>query len=841
MVPTPALAPIATPGSSKLPAEFRDFLGNVCKSALRAWIRHFDTDNDQRVSSHEFTRTCRSLGYTGDIAALISALDIDHSGEVSFAEIEPEQSELWRRFRVFCTSSFEGSEDMMHKLGCKQSAVYEARLQLDEFVSGLKANSWDGGFEELLFHAMDADGYDEPAGISMRNLKWLDVEKRRQQRKTKAFQRAQAHKKRKVDQAAVKAVVKRFKRYLKSSYGGYIRAWRRALSPTDVMVLQKTQFFSACSELGWNNEARLLWRGFGKDDIGRLSVDELDARSTETLAHFKVFVEEKFGNAANAFHALDTSKIKKVRMKEFMAAVKEFGFQRPSKVLFHGLDKDGKKFLVEEDLLFLDRWKPLAFLLASPNPHAMESVKMLLLDQYKHFLKAWRRILDVDNSNLCNWKEFEAACKTIGFKGDAPGAWRALNRHLTGHISLAEIDPSSSELLHSFRQWAVNEFGTVGSAFQVFDNDNSNSLTAIEFKRSCRIYGYEGNAHLLFRALDVERDGVVSINEVAFLDNWEEAPDDFNSPPISPRRTSPPEMIKRTRTNDSNLSDDLRDGSAPLQKKKGSKLLARLRTSLKSMVESDAPHTPGEVNVLVELTPEVLEAHSSKKPLEPHPPPSLGEACKSKPIRRVPRCPKEPERTWWNDIPLRLPHTPETDKVQNTPMWCSICKYRGYCRHMSAGPRRGGGKGPLLHSPLSRRKIGMLMRPATTSPSFEDANSRLFASPSLEDGSSREAGVPRPTGASSSMGVPSWAWGPQRYLYSTSEISKQVGQNASKDRMGSSVGSSPEMAMEVQYMALCHYPIGSVTPDQASRSLQSALALHQQSQQSEDLSLREFP
>jgi len=46
-------------------------------------------------------------------------------------------------------------------------------------------------------------------------------------------------------------------------------------------------------------------------------------------------------------------------------------------------------------------------------------------------------------------------------------------------------------------------------------------VTYREFRRSCRIYGFEGKVHSLFHALDVEKNGALSVDEVAFLDDWE--------------------------------------------------------------------------------------------------------------------------------------------------------------------------------------------------------------------------------------------------------------------------------------------------------------------------------
>lgn len=223
------------------------------------------------------------------------------------------------------------------------------------------------------------------------------------------------------------------------------------------------------------------------------------------------------------------------------------------KLIFDGLDHSSVRFIVEEDMVFLDRWKPPGFLLAKPSQEAADEVKQLLLRTYKNFLKAWRHGLDVDSSNRVNWEEFEEACQKLGYhppcfgqcdcirvqkrekcasqgmSGNVAGAWRALDDDLSGFITLHEIDADASDTLIGFKKWAEEEFGGVRSAFQVFDSDGSNEVSYREFRRACRAYGFTGDVHSLFHALDVEKNGLLGLDEVEFLDGWDVTEDQFNN------------------------------------------------------------------------------------------------------------------------------------------------------------------------------------------------------------------------------------------------------------------------------------------------------------------------
>lgn len=502
--------------------ELRTFLEQKEGSTLRAWLLHFDLNNDLRVSPREFSRGLEVMRWqrTGGVRAeeLFMLLDSNRSGELTLDEIDAEQANLWKEFRTWTVSTFSSVENFFSRLGGYESAAQE-RLTKSQFTQGLLALGWTGGDEGVLFAALDKN---ITGVLCADELKWLEVETRRQAKKDAAKRRAvlEGQRGNVYRNVPVQAVVDMFKRFLLRKYGNFIRAWRQGLSFDGGMTLRKPQFLKALSQIGWLKENRLLWHAFDRDDSEEFSFDELDLQSARTLAEFKKWVDSGFGNVRLAFERLDANRNNRLRLPEFAEAMRKNGWKSQVKLLFNGLDWDNKEFIRCEDLLFIDKWKPLPFLLAEPNFAAMDEVKAKFLKIYKTFLKAWRKLLDKDGTNRCNWDEFSYACQHIGFDGDTPGAWRALDRDLSGFISLREIDPDSLQILSDFKDWADQEFGSAKSMFQVFDVDNSGFLAPREFCHSCRIYGYEGNARLLFSALDLERNNSVSLTEIYFLDRW---------------------------------------------------------------------------------------------------------------------------------------------------------------------------------------------------------------------------------------------------------------------------------------------------------------------------------
>jgi len=592
---------------------FMAFLAHTAGSPLKAWRVHFD-DGSGRINEFQFVHTVRNMSYAGDASLVFRLLDGDGSGELSLDELHSELSKLWMEWCDWCARTFNNSGHMIETLHGSRSNV----LRETDFKGGLERLGWPLGHEDILFGAMDVHDH---SYISAADMKWLDMEKKKQKRKATAKDRAKRDRRRTIfAPKLVKQCFDKFKRHLKTTFGSYIRAWRRAVSINDAVSCSRSQFLTACTQLGFKDMSKVLWRSSGKDDNASVSIDFLDSESAEVLARFQVCVK-RLGGVREAFRALDKKNVKRIKLPEFELALKTLAPELPAKLLFAGLDKDGSNRLEEDDLYFLDHWKLPEFLTASPSDKAKKAVKELLLEQHGNYLKAWRGTLDTDNSNRCSWSEFQQACRKIGFTGDVAGAWRALDEDLSGSISLEELDPESSQDVSSFREWADREFGGVKSAFTVFDEDGSNNLSLKEWRHACRIYGYMGNPKALFSALDVAGTGALTLDDIVFLDEW-----DF------PRAKGPPE-------------DD--EDAEEAQRKKS------IRMSRATVAEAAR----------------MTLVAAAKKPSKRAPPPAR--------VGLV-------ERSWWHELPCKQPFPKAHGPGTGLPVvWCSLCKSRGPCRHFA--------------------------------------------------------------------------------------------------------------------------------------------------------------
>lgn len=490
-------------------------------STLRAWLRYFDYNHDKQISYDEFMVGMQRFGYHGYPDDLFRRIDADKNDELTLEEIDPEASKLWMKFRIWCSKMFADAQDMIYQLNdTSPGDLQQTVVGKQTFCEVLQRLGWDGGEATEIFDCLDC--MDEGC-ITIANLNWLAVDKKKQLRKEKILQEALQKKIYQAkEQQEIAKQMKSFRAFLKKRFSSMLRACRM-LDTDGSMFIQKHELFQAAREWCWQGDVRLLWKGLDKDNSGITSYQEIESEAAEQLAKFKQQCTDKFGSAVEAFQALDVLKLGKLKAPQFIEGCQVHGFTKVNKALFLGLDFCNNKYITEQDVKFLDAWRCPSYLTAGPSDEAEKQFKATLLRLYPSYLKAWRLLLDRDGSNSVGWEEFEIAAKRMRFKGDIAGAWRAFDDDISGTISLREIDASTYEVLSEFKTWADEEFGSARAAFKVLDQDNSGDFTPREWRKALTSHGFQGDSKHLFSAFDTDGEGLVSLDEIAFLDGWESA------------------------------------------------------------------------------------------------------------------------------------------------------------------------------------------------------------------------------------------------------------------------------------------------------------------------------
>lgn len=330
--------------------------------------------------------------------------------------------------------------------------------------------------------------------------------------------------------------------HLKETFGNEVRAWRRGLDLEGTFAVSLTALRRYCSTANLKIDVKALWQKMDKDWDGVMELEEVCPKLADALASFQRWSSDRFGSCAALWDCpamvrarwkpqsggmwVSDKKMLLERVNETLQTLEcPCDADDRSKVLA-SLDLYGCDFISRSDLEWLDSWQPPQWLRAQADPRAWEKLREMLLREYFHPLRAWRNLLDRDDSNHISWYEFRRACKQLGFKGNIGGAWRVLDIDRSGTITMDEYDLESAVILRSFKTWAEKNFGCLELMFKALDSDESGSISYSELKLACQRLKWEGSVCTLFDCINGSWAGkrVILKDDLTFLDSWQPDP-----------------------------------------------------------------------------------------------------------------------------------------------------------------------------------------------------------------------------------------------------------------------------------------------------------------------------
>lgn len=339
-----------------------------------------------------------------------------------------------------------------------------------------------------------------------------------------------------------------FIRLLRKMHGNEITAWRRMMDTEGKFSVTEARFRKVCRSIDFCGNVNALWYSFEPDHNGTIPLEKLSPHAADVLASFRAWAVNTFGCCAALWqspecialrtmtlpHREDEKVVSKhMRVPSFCQLLSSYecsvvqGEPTLSKAIrrfiTNCLDLGGGGFILRSDLEWLDKWEPSAWLAAEPDEGAWLALHEVLLQKYGHLSKAWRFDLDVEGFNRLSWLDFRGACHRLKFDGDAGAAWRWLDKDLSGWLSLASIDPESSTILESFKEWAETRFASVKSAFETMAGGSTNTqITCHDLRIVTHKYKWPGDARILFECLTGNQVHVC-YKDAAFLRAWKMA------------------------------------------------------------------------------------------------------------------------------------------------------------------------------------------------------------------------------------------------------------------------------------------------------------------------------
>ncbi|CAE7477082.1 unnamed protein product [Symbiodinium sp. CCMP2456] len=141
--------------------------------------------------------------------------------------------------------------------------------------------------------------------------------------------------------------------------------------------------------------------------------------------------------------------------------------------------------------------------------------------KYGKLVVAWRILLDPGGNGRVSFVPFCNAARAMGFV-NVSTLWRHLDVKCTGFLTLDSWDPHSYRVLMEFREICRSEFGGVVEAFKFgMNRTGSGACYKKEFEQFLKNFEFSGDYQMLWDALDKDRGGFITVDELFFLARWQ--------------------------------------------------------------------------------------------------------------------------------------------------------------------------------------------------------------------------------------------------------------------------------------------------------------------------------
>lgn len=147
--------------------------------------------------------------------------------------------------------------------------------------------------------------------------------------------------------------------------------------------------------------------------------------------------------------------------------------------------------------------------------------KAVCIRRYQGLCRTWRRLLDPTGSGVVSFVPFCEAARLLGFQ-DVLCLWNLIDLNRVGYITLEEWEPVAFRNLIEFRDICLEQYGSLDLAFKYgIDLNKTKTMTLVDLQRFCEQHEFTGDLHALFAALDLRGTGLLTLQDLRFLERWE--------------------------------------------------------------------------------------------------------------------------------------------------------------------------------------------------------------------------------------------------------------------------------------------------------------------------------
>jgi len=278
-----------------------------------------------------------------------------------------------------------------------------------------------------------------------------------------------------LEEAKEAETVADFCQFLAKHYGSVLKAWRFILDPSGDGELLYPEFIEAVASMPpWYGDVTILWTGlmrraraYADDSVVRLR--ELSVEDAECLDNFKQWADMAFGGALEVFKAATDGRPNTVMtFFEFAEACRSNGFDGDCQRIFYGcLSPDGSdKGVSIRDIAYLES-------------------------------KAITRKEAMDPGFVLQQNSAKAAAKRM--------------RQRKQRLQQAQAD-ALDEFLRKVRK--AHNGSLIRGWRRVLDANGNLAISKTELLKGCQKIAYNGDVVALWKAMDIDDDGIVQLEEV---------------------------------------------------------------------------------------------------------------------------------------------------------------------------------------------------------------------------------------------------------------------------------------------------------------------------------------
>merc|ERR1719326_571566 len=202
-----------------------------------------------------------------------------------------------------------------------------------------------------------------------------------QQRSAKAAAKRIRERKQRLEKTQKEALEEFLRKVRKAHGGSFIRGWRRILDTNGNLAISKTELLKGCRKIAFSGDVVALWKAMDVDDDGIVQLEEVDVQLALVLASFKKWATEENGSCVSTIVQLGNMSKRQTSKwdhEAFITALKQASFpgvpaatgiseKQMGTMLYDAFDIDNLGYFTVQDVAFLDKWSPTAWLVADPD------------------------------------------------------------------------------------------------------------------------------------------------------------------------------------------------------------------------------------------------------------------------------------------------------------------------------------------------------------------------------------------------------------------------------------------------------------------------------------------